>query len=313
MLTSYTSSYDLIHCTMFFCIRIKCKTKVFLKTYVRNYIFDIYLLLIYISDIIVMLFDFYTKININILEFDDQENFLKAQLKLPIILLFLSCTLFLISCASYTVEGMYNEAPSSSEIIQSTTTEYQTKPTTTSHKILETAEITIGRIANTSTQTQEKDPQNKYCSMLYSYLSDHANGQSVGNTAYMLNYNEWHNACVYTVSEALRRIDIDIPISMCRTTAFVEYLNELGFKTYYQLDELLPGDICFTTNETGQISDDPTHTYIFLGWIEPKLASVFDNQVYDYDSVYHQRSIDFSFFNDKKDKPKEATAFFMRK
>jgi hypothetical protein len=171
-------------------------------------------------------------------------------------------------------------------------------------------------VQTTITETSQSQTESKPESIngaLYEYLADEENGRSAGEAAYELNYDEWHNACVYTVSEALRRVGCDIPLSMCRTDALITELKARGFEVFYDLDMLQPGDICFTTNEAGEISDDPTHVYVFLGWMEEDVANVFDNQVYDYGSEYHSRDMGLTYFNDRQDKPKEATAFFMRK
>lgn len=50
-----------------------------------------------------------------------------------------------------------------------------------------------------------------------------------------------------------------------------------------------------------------------MGWESPGVAMIVDNQLYDYGDVYHTRLIDFHYLNNMKDKPKEATAFFMYK
>jgi hypothetical protein len=180
----------------------------------------------------------------------------------------------------------------------------------------QTSTVQTETVQTTSAETVQSQTETKRESIndaLYEYLADEENGRSVGEAAYKLNYDEWHNACVYTVSEALRRIGCDIPLSMCRTDALIIELKDRGFDVFYDLDMLQPGDICFTTNEEGEISDDPTHVYVFLGWMEEDVANVFDNQVYDYGSVYHSRGIGLTYFNDQQDKPKEATAFFMRR
>lgn len=148
---------------------------------------------------------------------------------------------------------------------------------------------------------------------LFIYLSEPANGRLVGDTAVKLNHGDWHNACVYVVSEALRRVGYDIPVSVNRTEVLVQELENMGFVIRYDLSGLQPGDICFTTDEEGKIGGRPTHSYIFLSWKIPGVANIFDNQIYDYESLYHTRNIGLTFFNNKKDRPKEATAFFMRK
>jgi hypothetical protein len=168
----------------------------------------------------------------------------------------------------------------------------------------------------TSTETELTETEGRTDSesaILYEYISDPENGQSVGDTAVLLHDGEWHNACVYVVSEALRRVGCDIPVSTCRTEILVEQLKDRGYEISYDLDQLQPGDICFTTDENGDTDGRPTHTYVFLGWAEAGTANVFDNQIYDYGSLYHTREAGLSYFNGQKDRPKEATAFFMHK
>lgn len=148
---------------------------------------------------------------------------------------------------------------------------------------------------------------------LYNYLSVKKNRDSVGNRANELHGGTMHNSCVYYASEALRRVGVRIPDSMSLIPKFIAELKRQGFKTSYNLKDLKPGDICFTTDVNGVFGGRPTHTYIFMGWKSPGVAWIADNQIYDYGDVYHARSIDFHYLNNQKDKAKEATAFFMYK
>lgn len=149
--------------------------------------------------------------------------------------------------------------------------------------------------------------------MLSDYLSTEKNRNSVAERANELHGGTLHNSCVYYASEALRRVGVEIPDSMSLIPPFIDELEKHGFKTSYDLDELKPGDICFTTDVNGVFGGRPTHTYIFMGWESKGVARIVDNQLYDYGDVYHTRLIDFHYLNNKKDKPKEATAFFMYK
>jgi hypothetical protein len=148
---------------------------------------------------------------------------------------------------------------------------------------------------------------------LFDYLSVAGNRNSVAERANELHGGNLHNSCVYYASEALRRIGIKIPDSMSLIPPFIKELKKQGFKTSYNLKDLKPGDICFTTDVKGVIGGRPTHTYIFMGWESPGVAKIVDNQLYDYGDVYHIRHLDFYYLNNQKDKPKEATAFFMYK
>jgi hypothetical protein len=133
----------------------------------------------------------------------------------------------------------------------------------------------------------------------------------VADRANVLHGGNLHNSCVYYASEALRRIGVKLPDSISLIPPFIDELKKQGFKTSYNLKNLKPGDICFTTDESGVVGGRPTHTYVFMGWDSPGVAWIADNQLYDYGDVYHTRSIDFHYLNDQKDKPKEATAFFL--
>lgn len=148
---------------------------------------------------------------------------------------------------------------------------------------------------------------------LAAYLADPLNGQSVADRGVDLNSGQGHNACVFTVAEALRRVGCDIPESTGYTPVLVQQLKDRGFSISYQLSDLQPGDICFTTNEQGGLDGVSTHTFVFLAWEGQDVMRIFDNQSYDYGSPYHSRSLNLAYFNDQADRPKEATAFYMRK
>lgn len=148
---------------------------------------------------------------------------------------------------------------------------------------------------------------------LFDYLSTDKNRNSVAERANELHRGTLHNSCVYYASEALRRVGVKIPVSMSLIPPFIDELKRQGFKTSYNLEELKSGDIGFTTDVNGVVGGRPTHTYIFMGWESPGVARIVDNQLYDYGDVYHTRLIDFHYLNNMKDKPKEATAFFMYK
>lgn len=148
---------------------------------------------------------------------------------------------------------------------------------------------------------------------LAAYLADPLNGQSVADRGVELNGGQGHNACVYTVAEALRRVGCAIPDATGYTPVLVQLLKDRGFSISYQLSDLQPGDICFTTNEQGGLDGVSTHTFVFLAWEGQDTMRIFDNQSYDYGSPFHSRSVKLTYFNDQTDRPKEATAFYMRK
>lgn len=168
--------------------------------------------------------------------------------------------------------------------------------------------------ATTAAETTEVKIVAAGCSeSLAAYLADPLNGQSVADRGVELNGGQGHNACVFTVAEALRRVGCDIPETTGYTPVLVQQLKDRDFSISYQLSDLQPGDICFTTNEQGGLDGVSTHTFIFLAWEGQDTMRIFDNQSYDYGSPFHSRSVKLTYFNDQADRPKEATAFYMRK
>lgn len=156
----------------------------------------------------------------------------------------------------------------------------------------------------------EKVTSIKINAALYKYMSDINNRNSVMKTALNLHKGDPHNACVYFVSEALRRVGTDIPTKTCATGDLCKLLTKLGWQKDTNLCNLNPGDICFTTNGSNK---EPTHTFIFIGWTDindKKYADICDNQSYDYGTVLHTRNISMAIVHNGT--PKEATAFFMR-
>lgn len=143
-------------------------------------------------------------------------------------------------------------------------------------------------------------------SSLFLYMSDLMNRNSVFQKAVVLHNGDPHNTCALTVSEALRRINLNIPVSTCRTNQVEDYLAARGWKREMNLKLLQPGDICFTTDAYGNfLGGHSTHTFIFMGWAdkEKTLMNICDNQIYTYGSVLHTRTIFRSKLTD-------ATAFF---
>ncbi len=143
-------------------------------------------------------------------------------------------------------------------------------------------------------------------SSLFLYMSDLKNRNSVLQKAVALHYGDPNNTCAITVSEALRRIGINIPNSICRTNQVEDHLAARGWKREMNLNLLQPGDICFTTDKYGNLlGGHSTHTFIFMGWAnkEKTLMNICDNQTGRYKSVLHERTIYRSSITD-------ATAFF---
>lgn len=236
-------------------------------------------------------------------------------MKLRFITIFIIFAVLLSSCSTKSKQAVVNK--NSSNIIEE---QYKpeekpsvdvdlkdnTKEKSTSDDSSETQTLKDKKEENTT----ESDTLSQ---ALYTYLSTQENRASVGDRANELHGGTMHNSCVYFASEALRRAGVKIPDSMAWIPTFIEELESQGFKTSYDLEQLKPGDICFTTDVNGVVGGRPTHAYIFMGWESPGVAWIADNQVYDYGDVYHTRSMEFHYLKDMKDKPKEATAFFMYK
>lgn len=141
---------------------------------------------------------------------------------------------------------------------------------------------------------------------LYNYLTVAENRKSVEKAAIRLNRGNAHFTCVYYTSESLRRIGYKVPRYICNNRQLTAYLKSKGWKVNYNLHELKPGDICFTTNTNKGF---PSHAYIFMGWVKEgsiDYAYIVDNQSYDYKGhIYHVRNVR------RKQNDKDATRFFM--
>lgn len=143
---------------------------------------------------------------------------------------------------------------------------------------------------------------------LYNYMASKANQNSVNASARKLNGGRRHNTCVYFACESLRRSGVRVPKNISNTKQFIGYLKANEWKVNYNLSELKPGDLCFTTNNS---TGWPSHVYIFMAWAKKgsmDSAYIVDNQAHDYNgNVYHIRNVK------KKLKDKDATRFFMYK
>lgn len=148
---------------------------------------------------------------------------------------------------------------------------------------------------------------------LYLYLLEEENQSEVFNTAVALNGGKTANTCVYFVSEALRRNNIMIPEYTCNTSQLISELRSIGWTKKGDYEKLGPGDIVFTTDTAGNSDGVPTHTYIFMEWVEEgsyDYAYICDNQANEYGSTYHIRNIKKP--DEVDGSTKEAFSFFMR-
>ncbi|MBW9152924.1 N-acetylmuramoyl-L-alanine amidase [Clostridium estertheticum] len=137
---------------------------------------------------------------------------------------------------------------------------------------------------------------------LFIYLTPSANVVSTLKAAVKLHGGVTINNCVYFSSEAMRRISVPVPIGVCNTHQYLNYLNSNKWSKTKDIKKLAPGSLCFTTNDgTGY----PTHTFVFMGWVNDgdyTIAYVADNQ----GQAVHTRSMLAKGDTD-------AFAFFMSK
>lgn len=149
---------------------------------------------------------------------------------------------------------------------------------------------------------------------VYKYLDDEHNQKEVFEKAVKLNGGDSANTCVYFVAEVLRRNGIFIDESTCNTEQLINILRKKGWKKIGNYEELKPGDLCFTTDSFGNKKGMPSHTYIFMDWVEEgnfDYAYICDNQAKDYNNqIYHIRNI--AIVDKANGFTKDAFSFFMR-
>jgi hypothetical protein len=149
---------------------------------------------------------------------------------------------------------------------------------------------------------------------IYNFLKIEKNQAKVFNRAIALNEGTSANACVYFVSEVLRKNNIEVSEETCNTDQILSILQEKGWKKEYDYKKLKPGDLCFTTDASGDKYGSPTHAYIFMGWVNEynyDYAYICDNQAKDYSNkVYHIRNIKYTVNQDGL--TKDAFSFFMK-
>lgn len=143
-------------------------------------------------------------------------------------------------------------------------------------------------------------------SSLFLYMSSLENRNSVLARAIELHSGIITNNCAYTVSEAFRRLGMNIPNATSRTNQVDSHLAARGWKREMDLNLLQPGDIGFTADKYGNlVGGHATHVFIFMGWAnkEKTLMTICDNQANIYGAVLHTRTI-------FRTKLTDATAFF---
>lgn len=130
---------------------------------------------------------------------------------------------------------------------------------------------------------------------IYEFMKNPSNEEKVFKAAIALNDNSSSNACVYFVGEVLRNNNIGISTQIANTSQLISKLKEKGWKKDTSYENLVPGDIVFTTDEKGDKNGIPSHVFVFMGWVKDgsyNYAYICDNQAKDYDNkIYHVRNI----------------------
>lgn len=148
---------------------------------------------------------------------------------------------------------------------------------------------------------------------LADYMSVLSNRNSVSERAKVLRGGHLHNACVYFAAEALRRVGVPVRTSMATIDYLLPYLSSNGWVKSRDYTSLRKGDLCFTTDASGDPNGRPTHVFIFMGWVTPgdySVAWICDNQSPYYDGqVLHTRYMLEA--HDHNGEWKEAFSFFM--
>ena len=148
---------------------------------------------------------------------------------------------------------------------------------------------------------------------IYAFLQTKQNRETVYSNSIKLNNGESANTCVYFVSEVLRENDYKVPKDMANISNFLDFLEKRNWKKNFDYKQLKPGNICFSTDESGNKYGIPTHTYIFMGWVNDgsyDYAYICDNQAKDYQNkIYHIRNINCK--DTVNGFEKDAFSFFM--
>lgn len=151
--------------------------------------------------------------------------------------------------------------------------------------------VTPYQITSASNGTRsQSDIQIKHLNYL---MASKANRDSVEDAAAKLNGNSETNTCVYFASESYRRVGLSISPAdyVCNTHRFIDVLTGYSWKKDYNKDDLLPGDQCFTKNDS---TGYPTHTYTFVKWVNDNdhtWAYIVDNQRSIFGDGFHKRDI----------------------
>ncbi|PRR83703.1 hypothetical protein [Clostridium vincentii] len=167
-----------------------------------------------------------------------------------------------------------------------------------------------------SIQKKDVDGETLYSNAdVYNFLDDKWNRTNVNATATKLNNGSSANTCVYFIAEVLRKNNFNVPNETNNISQILTFLKAKGWEKQSNYEELKLGDICFTTDGDGDKNGVPTHTYIFMKWVEEgnyDYAYICDNQAKDYKGkVYHIRNI--KVVDKANGYSKDAFAFYMKK
>ena len=150
---------------------------------------------------------------------------------------------------------------------------------------------------------------------VYNFLEIKGNRLDVYAAGINLNKGSSENTCVYFLAEVLRKNNFNVSQDVSNTTQIIDLLDQKGFTKQTDYRNLTPGDICFTTDSSGNQDGTPTHTYIFMKWVKEgnyDYAYICDNQAKDYNGkIYHIRNI--KIIAKVNGSYKDAFAFFMKK
>jgi hypothetical protein len=112
----------------------------------------------------------------------------------------------------------------------------------------------------------------KVASKIVSFLNVQSNLDTAENQALQLHSGVTSHNCVYFSSSVLRDIGISVPINICNTQHYVPFITAQGWTKDYNVNDLYPGNICFTVSDGTGYS---THTYIFMGWVNPFIVVLY--------------------------------------
>ncbi len=145
-------------------------------------------------------------------------------------------------------------------------------------------------------QWEKSEYSSEISQEIYNSMKNLGNRLSVYNASVELNGGSSANTCVYFVSEVLRKNGEYVDNSICNILELLDVLKEKGWRREYDYGKLKPGDVCFTTDVNLNDDGNPTHTYIFMGWVEEgkyDYAYICDNQAKDYEGKIYHWGFDF--------------------